>query len=293
MLAMVVTFAWFLVEHQSRYLLSIPFCCDTAKACAQHFCARHPSQSQVTSPATPLTATWWGRSAEKLPTENHWVAPFKGPRKTWSLWRIVLALPIIPCRVKAGRPESLGSSSTTSISWCSCSVSCGCELVCSVLVSDVDVYVDEDFLLGLLELPDSSEDKSSDSSLLRLALQSLQRNFSLSLLDSSRKSGRLNFANSFLNCRSSCGPATARAKSSCCSASIERIASMVPMKPDAFLCFLALILLFVLSASKAKNLTGISTLEEMEGRPASRQTFSIICFFIISDFFGGESGCHR
>ena len=141
-----------LVEHQSRYLLSIPFCCDKAKACAQHFCARHPLQSEVTSPVTPLMETWWGWSAEKHPTKNHWVVPFKGPSKTCSLWKILLALPIIPCQVKAGRPGGLGSSSSTSISWCLCSVSCGCELVCSILVSDVDV--DEDFLLELMELPE-------------------------------------------------------------------------------------------------------------------------------------------
>lgn len=196
MLTMFVKLDWFLLAHQSRYLVSIPFCWDTARACAQHFCARHPSQSQDTSPATPLTATWWGRSAEKHPTENQSVVPFRGPSKTCPLWRILLALLMIPCLVNVGRPDSRASSSATSIFWCWWTVGSGCGPVSSALhvAVDVDVDVNDDFLVVL---PDKTEDKSSDKSVLKLVLRSLQRNLSLSLQDSSKKSGRLNFSNLF------------------------------------------------------------------------------------------------
>lgn len=146
-------------------------------------------------PPTPLTSTWWGWSAEKLPTENQWVVPFREPSKICPLWRIWLALLMIPCLVNVGRPDS-HASSATSIFWCWWTVGSGCGPVGSALHVAVDVDVDDDFLVVL---PDKTEDKSSDKSLLKLVLRSLQRNLSLSLLDSSKKSGRLNFSNSFLN----------------------------------------------------------------------------------------------
>lgn len=202
---MSVKLDWFLLAYTSRdtwsaFLSVIPFCWDTCRACAQHFCAHNPSQSRDTSPATPLTATWWGRPAEKLPTENQWVVPFRGPSKTWPLWRIWLALLMIPCLVNVGRPDNCASSSATSIFWCWWMVGCGCGPVGSALHVAVDVAVDDDFLVVS---PDKTEDKSSDESLPKLVLRSLQRNFSLSLLDRSERSGPLNFSNSYLNWRSS------------------------------------------------------------------------------------------
>ena len=75
-------------------------------------------------------------------------------------------------------------------------VGCGCGPVGSALHVAVDVAVDDDFLVVS---PDKTEDKSSDESLPKLVLRSLQRNFSLSLLDRSERSGPLNFSNSYLN----------------------------------------------------------------------------------------------
>lgn len=109
-----------------------------------------------------------GRSAEKLPTENQSVVPFRGPSKTCPLWRILLALLMIPCLVNVGRPDSRASSSATSIFWCWWTIGSGCGPVSPALhvAVDVDVDVNDDFLVVL---PDKTEDKSSDKSLLKLA----------------------------------------------------------------------------------------------------------------------------